>query len=60
MSEKTIFHCEECGKKLRLENWRTEKNPNGTRVKFVDAWCVNEGCSRKHDIAAIDLTLHAQ
>lgn len=56
MSEKTIFHCEGCGKILHLTNWRTETNPGGTLAKFVDAWCVNDGCSKNNVLALIDLT----
>jgi len=56
MSEEKIFQCTECGKKLRLENWRTEKNPDGTRLKLVDVWCVNEKCSRKKVLGVIDVT----
>ena len=55
MSEENIFQCAECGKKLRLENWRTEKNPDGPRKKLVDAWCVNGECSKKHVLGVIDL-----
>ena len=56
MNDEKLFQCVECEKKLRLENWRTVKKPDGTRGKLVDAWCVNRGCSRKHDLIALDLT----
>ena len=56
MGEEKIFLCKECGEKLHLANWRTEKNPDGTLAKFVDAWCVNDGCSKKNVLGIIDLT----
>jgi len=56
MDQETIYHCTECGKELKLQNRRTEKNPDGSVNVFVDAWCVNEDCSRKNQLTVIDLT----
>ena len=55
MGEEKIVPCKECGKILHLVNWRTEKKPDGTLAKLVDAWCINDGCSRKNVLGVIDL-----
>ncbi len=56
MSDKKNYLCKECGEILHLTNWRTETNPDGTDAKFVDAWCVNDECSKKNILGVIDLT----
>jgi C4-type Zn-finger protein len=54
MVQKDIFHCPECGEKLELSNWRTEKLPFGDVVWRVDYWCANDNCSRKNQLGVIE------
>jgi len=56
MSNKDVYHCEECGNKLKTKNERIETQ-DGIRYWRVDYWCVNEECPRFNQLGVIEHAL---